>query len=265
MNKNTIGLIAAMPDEIRPLLRLAGPCIRGKIGRLKLYRFTIGTHEVCLIESGMGPLNAATATHALIAAIDPAIIVSFGFAGAVTAGPTVGDIVVANRILFHHDPLFSEQQGLSNELAEQAIIAMDRVLKEVPCQIYLGAFITAAQILDKAALAKRLPAGIINPVVEMETAAVAGVAARATVPFLAIRAISDAADEELGFDIADFTDRTMRIRLWRVLLTVARKPWVIPQLLRLAANCRRGGKHLAVALLGFLRYLAQQSPGKATP
>jgi len=114
-------------------------------------------------------------------------------------------------------------------------------------------------------LAKQLPAGLINPVVEMETAAVARVAAKAKVPLLAIRAISDAADEELGFAITEFTDRTMRIKLWRVLLTVARKPWIVPQLLRLAANTRRGGKHLALALVGLIRNLAQSSPGKQPP
>ncbi len=265
MHEKTIGLLAAMPEEIGPLLKLVGPYAHERRGKLNLYRFTIGNQAVCLIESGMGPLNAATATHALLDAANPCLIVSFGFAGAVTAGPLVGDIVLANRLLFHHERLFSEQLGLATELADQATIAIDQLLRHVNCQLYHGAFITAAQILGKKELAKQLPAGLINPVVEMETTAVARVAARAKVPLLAIRAISDAADEELGFNIADFTDRTMRIRLWRVLLTVAQKPWIIPQLLRLAANTRRGGKHLALALLGLMRYLAQQSPGDLTP
>jgi len=89
----------------------------------------------------------------------------------------------------------------------------------------------------------------------METAAVAQVAAEGNVPLLALRAVSDGAGEELGFTIEEFTDREMNVRVGKVLLTVARKPWIVPQLLRLARNASIAGENLATAILVLLENL----------
>ncbi|KAF0217590.1 MAG: S-adenosylhomocysteine/5'-methylthioadenosine [Geobacteraceae bacterium] len=248
MGEQTIGLIAAMPEEINPLLRKVGPVEKEKLAGFNLYSFSIGRRKVCLVESGMGLTRAASATHALIAKANPDIILNFGFAGAVTAGVEAGDLVVATRILLHRDRLFSEQPGIPAELAERMIETLGKSCREKTFRIYRGTCITASHITKKEEMVKLLPTGVANPVLDMETAAVARVAAKEKVPFLAVRAISDGADEELGFAIEEFTDREMNIRVWKVLMTVARKPWIVPQLLRLAKNCRVAGKNLAAAL-----------------
>lgn len=244
----TIGLIAAMPEEIAPLLRLAGPCKRERAGGFTLHRGTIGNHDVCLIQSGMGQLNAAAATRALITTARPEVIISFGFAGAIAPGPAVGDIVVAGRLLHHHDRLFAEQQGVTPEQAERLAATLAKACRDNGFHVFRGTFVTADHILTKRTLAGQLPAGAKHPVVEMETAAVARVAALAGIPLVAVRAISDGANDELGFAITEFTDREMNIRLWRVLWTILKKPWLVPQLLRLARNAKTAGKNLAVAV-----------------
>jgi adenosylhomocysteine nucleosidase len=159
-------------------------------------------------------------------------MLNFGFAGALSPGLKVGDIVSADRLLFYHDGLFSEQQWLT-------------LLQEPVGQQVQGAFVTTSRITDKDFLAKRLPAGIRQAVVEMETAALAKVACTAGIPFMAIRAISDAADEKLGFTLDEFCDRELNVKIWRVLLTVAKKPWIIPQLVRLARHTKTAGNNLS--------------------
>jgi adenosylhomocysteine nucleosidase len=108
------------------------------------------------------------------------------------------------------------------------------------------------QIRNKREIATLLPAGTNCPVLEMETAAVTLVAAREKRPVMALRAITDEAEEELGFAIGELTDRDMNVRLGKVLLTVAKKPWIVPQLLRLARNSRLAGENLALAILAVL-------------
>ena len=71
-------------------------------------------------------------------------------------------------------------------------------------------------------------------------------------PLLAIRAISDGADEELQFSIEEFTDKNMKMFLPKVLLAVAKNPRIIPQLLRLSKNSKVAGENLATALLAIL-------------
>ena len=255
MEEQTIGLIAAMPEEIKPLLSRVGPVERDKVAGFNLYRFSIGRRKVCLIESGMGLTRGASATHTLIAKANPDIILNFGFAGAVTAGAEVGDLVVATRILLHRDRLFSEQSGIPAELAERLVEALGKGCRDKTLRIHRGTCVTASQIRKKSEVAKLLPAGTACPVLDMETAAVARVAAKEKVPFLAVRAISDGADEELGFTIEEFTDREMNIRPWKVVLTMARKPWIIPQLVRLAQNAKRAGKNLACAVTALIETL----------
>lgn len=245
-----IGLVAAMPDEIRPLIRRVAPVTREKRAGFTIYRFVKGGKDVTLIESGIGTERAARATRTLMEAATPGLILNFGFGGAVRPGPAVGDIVVANRLLLFKERLFSEQQGVTPALLPDLIRALERLQDGI--NIHQGTFITTGEIIGKRMLAGLLPTGAAHPVLEMESAAVARVAHGMNVPFAAIRAISDGADEELGFSIADFTDREMRIRTWKVLWTLARKPGILPQLLRLGKNSRRAGENLATAVMAVL-------------
>lgn len=244
MKMSNIGLIAAMPEEIAPLLRRVGRYSREKAGRHKIYRFQAGPLSACLIESGMGPRNATEGASQLIEACTPQVILNFGFAGALSPELKSGDIVSADRLLFSHDGLFSEQQWLT-------------LLQEpVGQQVQQAAFVTTSRITDKKYLADRLPTGIRQAVVEMETAAVAKVAGTAGIPFIAIRAISDELGEELGFTLEEFCDQGLNLKIWRVLLTVARKPWIIPQLVRLGGNSKKAGYNLSSFLYKNLQQIA---------
>ena len=238
-----------MKQEIGPLLQLVAPYRKESVGRYRLYRFMLEGREFCLAESGMGPAHAATATRLLIDSVQPHMIVNFGFCGGLTTEFRIGDLVLANRLLFCHDRLFSEQQGLAAGLIRESALILEAQAGIGHCQ---AAFVTTSRIMAKRDLASRLPAGIDRAVVEMETSAVAQVAGKEQVPLVAIRAVSDEADDELGFSLDEFCDGELNIRPWRVFRTVARKPWIIPQLIRLSGNSRRAGQRLAAALHALL-------------
>jgi adenosylhomocysteine nucleosidase len=240
----TIGLIAAMQEEIKPLLARVGTYTRERAGDFTLYRFRAGTRDACLVESGLGPEKAARATATLISTAAPDLIINFGLAGAITPGLGIGDVVIAQRLLFARERLFSEQQGLSPELVETAIDLLKH-RQGSSFEVCQGTCVTSGAILEKRETARLLPAGVVNPVLEMETAAVAKIAAREGVPLLAVRAISDDATEELEFNITGFTDRNMNIKVHRVLWSLTRRPWLVPQLMRLARNSKRAGGNLA--------------------
>jgi adenosylhomocysteine nucleosidase len=255
MEYKTIALIAAMPEEIKPLLRRVGSYTRKELGEFPACRFAIGMREIRLIESGMGPERSVAATRALIATAKPDLIIDFGFCGSVITGTAAGDIVVAERVLSFSGGTFQQREGLTAGLTDDAIELLVENCRDKPFQVSAGTFITAAEITGKRELVGLLPPGIGNPVLEMETAAVAQAAAEGNVPLLALRAVSDGAGEELGFTIEEFTDREMNVRVGKVLLTVARKPWIVPQLLRLARNAKIAGENLATAMLVLLENL----------
>lgn len=250
----TIGLMAAMHDEIRPFLRLAGPATRDRSGTFPLWRLRIGNSDIFIVESGMGIARAAAAADALVAEAAPTAIISFGFGGAVLPGLSVGDIVVGTKSWFADTNGFIPRSGIDLKLARKIAGELDHSVGGA-CS---GEIITSAQILGKGNLAHSLPAGITSPVLDMETAAVAEVAHRHGIPLVALRAISDDAAEELAFSLDEFTDRDLTIRPLKVFATIARKPWIIPQLVRLARNSRIAGKRLAQGVLATVEFLANR-------
>ncbi|WP_243373031.1 nucleoside phosphorylase [Geotalea sp. SG265] len=251
MTISTIGLIAAMPEEIKPLLRRIGTYEKEQKETFELYRFVVGDKKVMLIRSGMGARHATAATRSLVAAAIPDIILNFGFAGAITAGPDVGDLVLAERVFSYDGSSFTQGPTPSASLVD----SMERLTASdtAGSSLFRGTFVTTLKITEKRTLAKVLPDHCPCPAVEMETAAVAAEAGAAGIPFAAMRAVSDAADEELGFSLDEFTDGDMNIRMTKVLATVARKPGIIPQLLRLAGNSRTAGERLAKGMEAFIR------------
>jgi adenosylhomocysteine nucleosidase len=255
MPEKVIGLIAAMPEEVRPLIRGVGPVTREKLAGFNVHRFRASGNEIVLIESGIGVTRAAQATRALIDATAPEVLLNFGLGGAVLPGPSVGDIVVADRLLFFKERLFANQVGLTPALTDELAATLEGKCPGAGYRIHRGTFVTTGEIVGKGMLAGLLPAGTANPVLEMETTGVARVASEWNIPLVAVRAISDGTDEELDFSIADFTDREMRIRGWKVLWTIARKPRIIPQLVRLERNSRLAGRNLATAVLAIIKGL----------
>ncbi|GAB7027635.1 phosphorylase family protein [Geotalea toluenoxydans] len=252
MNISTIGIIAAMPEEVNPLLKRIGIYQREKRESFELFRFGLDVKKIVLVQSGMGAKHATRATRFLIKTASPDIILNFGFAGAVTAGPRVGDLVLADQVFSYDGTRFRKEATPSAELVDR-MHCLVRQQISAENNIYRSSFITTLEITGKSELAKALPENCPYPALEMESAAVASAAAETGIPFAAMRAISDAAEEELGFSLEEFTDSEMNIKMTKILVTVAKKPWIIPQLLRLARNSNAAGKSLAIGVEAFLR------------
>lgn len=238
MTLKRIGLAAAMPEETKPLVKRLGKAEKTSIGGLPAWKFQRGDKEIVLIESGMGPRRGAAAAEALIA--DGAdIVVSLGVAGAVRGGLAVGDVVFCReaRLLTAQDQL----HPLVLAAAEPPSLPQ---LDDI--RIVEGCAVTAAAIRTKKETASLLPPEMEHPVLEMETAAVAKSAIEHDLPFMALRAISDDAEEELGFSIDEFTDSEMNIRISKVIRVLIRRPSLLRQLLRLAGNTALAARNLAI-------------------
>jgi adenosylhomocysteine nucleosidase len=245
MEGKSIGLIIAMPEEVRPIARRLGRYRKVRIDRFPFYRFRLNGREIDLVQSGMGRERAAAAASALIAAYRPGLLISAGIGGGVREGLATGDVVLAGKVMSLREEQLADMIALDNasllrDLAENLAGRDFRILD--------GCIITGTGILRKEEAKRFLPGGLINPVLDMETGAVAEAASREDIPFLALRAISDAADEEILFSIEEITDRDMNISMCKVLSAMLRNPRILPQMLRLARNAKTAGDNLALAL-----------------
>ena len=238
-----IGIITAMPEEYQAVAVCFGSVGVVRAGALRTAIFHTKEHEFLVVESGMGFDNAARAAEALMSGDCPDLLITAGFCGGIAPELQVGDVVVAKQIVIvtGNGP---EEVPVCFSAAGQNFVA-----RESGMRVFGGLFASTPVIMSKTRLAGMLPAVSTNPVVEMESAAVAIIAVENSIPLLAIRAVSDTADEELDFSLDEFCDRGLRrIRIHKVLLTVLRKPRIIPQLVRLSRNSRVAANSLTAAL-----------------
>jgi adenosylhomocysteine nucleosidase len=192
----------------------------------------------------MGFDNAVRGAEAIIREARPDMLISTGFCGGISPDLTVGDVVVATSVVIVSGTLI---EAVSVEIPALCSNFVVRMAAE-GARVFGGRFASTPAIMAKAQLAGLLPGDSHCQVVEMESAAIAIAAVENGIPFVGIRAVSDPFDEELGFSLDEFCDERMRISIPRVLLTVLRKPRIIPQLIRLSRNSRIAGEKLALAV-----------------
>jgi adenosylhomocysteine nucleosidase len=138
-------------------------------------------------------------------------MISTGFCGALDPALRVGDIVVGRS---------------GSRPAGAEILCLDRV---------------ASTAAEKRELREKTGAAAV----EMESAAVAGKATEWGVPFYAIRAVSDTADDDMPIDFNLYRDAEGRFSRRKIALAALSRPFTrVPALLRLDRNLKIAAQSL---------------------
>lgn len=243
----TIGLIAAMPQERDALLRCIRKWTPTALGPFRAARFRILDRDCMLVTSGMGLQRAADGTRALLAAIAPHLLISFGIAGAVYDSLHVGDVVVAGSTCLLELDTPGQPQPLA-PLSEAAWDAAAQVLQPDGAQLVAGTAITTrgSQVIPQS-LEK-----MVNPILEMETAGIAHVAARMGIPLVSIRSVSDGPQAPIPFSLEAAIDEKYNLRIGKILTMVLHNPRIVLQSRRIVQNSRTAADHAARAVVAVL-------------
>ena len=148
----------------------------------------IGLEEVLVGHTGVGPAAAAENIAALLAYDRPRLLISTGFAGGLDPRLATGDLLVATNF------------------SAPALVAQSRALLAGDPRAFFGALTSQPHTAETVAEKSTLAASTGALAVDMETASVAAACARAGVPLLAVRAISDSALEPLPVPFAEWFD-----------------------------------------------------------
>src|SRR5207245_5571088 len=157
--------------------------------------------------------------------------ISAAVAGALQGEYKAGDVLAARLV---------------NEVDEPVAVASHRDLRSAgkDCGArQVERFATSNTLVTRADEKRYL--GAQAEAVEMESYVILAEAARCGVPAVAIRAISDSADFNLPYDLANARDERGQIRLSGILAQVMRRPAGLPALMRLARDCRHAARQLA--------------------
>lgn len=94
------GIIVAMDKELNFLLPLLDTVREFHKDGYDFYLGNIHENQICLMKSGIGKVNAALATRAMIENFAPGIIINSGVAGGVGSEAKIMDLVIADRIAY---------------------------------------------------------------------------------------------------------------------------------------------------------------------
>jgi adenosylhomocysteine nucleosidase len=219
-----IAVTFALPEESRDFRRasqaapLPGP---------PEWKGEVAGREVLIAHTGVGPAAAARCAAELLGRHRPRFLIAAGFAGALDPALRLGDIVLGENV---SDTRLLAQAGALGPSVRGGLTSADHAVESVAA---------------KAALARET--GAIA--VDMETAAIAAACAVACIPLLAVRVISDRADDPLPVPFDEWFDLArQRPRPAALVWYLARHPRQIAPFTRFV----RGLTPTRNALTGFL-------------
>lgn len=205
------GIIAAMEEELKTLLLALENKKEVVVLGKNYYEGRIGQHEVVLVQSGIGKVLSAMSVAILSETFEVDAIINTGSAGAVSEGLAIGDVVIADRLVYHDVDVtafgYAYGQMAGQELyflADSDLIAkLQAVLAQEGQESHRGLIATGDSFIadpDRVAAIKHHFPEVLA--VEMEGAAIAQAAQAAGKPFLVIRAMSDTAqgDANISFE-----------------------------------------------------------------
>ena len=194
----------------------------------------ISIADVRVVHTGVGRAATEHTMREFLGRHSPDVLISSGFAGALTDDLRVADLILARNLT-------------STEWLDRARTVLD---KDARVGVLTTATTITDSIADRAQLAVR--AGAIA--VDMETEFIAAACRTASVPMIALRAISDTpaaplpAPPHVLFDV-----EAQRTNYGRLAQHVAAHPSVVPRLITFTRRINAVREKLAIALLTLLR------------
>ena len=156
-----------------------------------------------LVATGIGPGAAERAASRILNRQKAALAISTGFAGALEPNVAVGDVVVATSVM--SGTFDGERQGGAPLVCDDILLRSLQVASAgIGVAVRTGALVSLSTVLCRAADKQHLGRVTGAIAVDMESAALGVVARRYGVPFVAVRAISDMAGENLPLDFNVF-------------------------------------------------------------
>ena len=205
--------------------------------------------EVLLTGIGRESCERIFANHQIAPTDRPDIVISSGLAGALRQNLKPGDLVAARTT-----------RTLNNETKVDSDLSCLRLAADSGA-IPIDTLITADRIVPTAEEKSRL--AYSGEVVEMESAFILNHFARLGVPVLALRGISDSANEDLPLDFDRCLTPQGEIKPMNLINQIVRRPGNLPSLIRFGRQSSQAAQNLAQFMDKFVETVTKATCGAA--
>jgi adenosylhomocysteine nucleosidase len=220
-----IAILTAIPEEIAAFGRHLSRTGEEKVAGIAIHHGALDGRPVVLAESGIGKVNGALAATILLDRFGCKGLTFSGVAGGLDPALAVGDLVIATAVIQHDYGAmvngelevyragalpFPEFRGDLALQADAGLIAGVRAALAQEKRVNFGTILTGDSYLGCGMTRERLFSRFAARAIDMESGAVAQVAAAFGVPWLVIRALSDLAGEDSRLDFQQFAAEAAR-------------------------------------------------------
>lgn len=231
MTPRSLGMVVALQAEAAALTSRPVPQDRRVI-----------LSEGCsLWLSGMGPASAGRAAQAL-ATSGVEALAAFGVAGALDPDLRSGTLLCPDRVVDEEGHVYQADAVWHHRLQHCLKQAGLPILSE-------GALLSLSRPLCTAAAKTAACVRYDVVAVDMESAAVAAVAARFGLPFVMLRSIIDERDDALPEALQGIIDPWGRPRALPLIAALSCRPWLLTRLPTLSSRMRKAVGALRAAAL----------------
>ena len=153
---------------------------------------------------GVGKVNAAYKTTEVIYEFQPDLIVNVGYAGGLIDNAKRGDVAIGNDyVQVDFIPLIDENKLIINESPKGVVELLEKAAEKLDFTYFTGKIATGDFFLQSSETKNEIRKEY-NPIAfDMESAAVAQVATKKNIDFVALRTFSDLADDDAEEAITD--------------------------------------------------------------
>ena len=216
---NKIAIMGAMPEEIEPIISKLENLKERVYAANKYYEGSYNGKEVVVAYSKIGKVFATLTATILIEKFDCDTLLFSGVAGAISDELKIGDLIIADGLSQHDLDItaFGHPHGYvpEGEVCIPTDVSLRNIAKDVAKEKGLtlkeGIIATGDQFVANAERKNWIGDTFKADALEMEGAAVAVVCNALGVPFFILRAISDSADMDAGFDFDAFLESSAKI------------------------------------------------------
>ncbi|QJC52411.1 5'-methylthioadenosine/adenosylhomocysteine nucleosidase [Paenibacillus albicereus] len=214
MTYGTVGIIGAMAEELELLFRSGEMGEETRKAGMTFRRGTLHGQPIIAVKSGVGKVNAAVCTQALID-LGADCVLFTGVAGAIDPELRIGDIVVSTASVQHDMDVTALGFGPGViPYQEVSVFPADAELVELAAEAgaaaakgkaIRGIVLSGDQFIASRDKVQQLRDVFSGACAEMEGAAVAQVCHLNEVPYVVIRSMSDQADGSAHMNFEEFT------------------------------------------------------------
>ncbi|MCL2564309.1 MAG: 5'-methylthioadenosine/adenosylhomocysteine nucleosidase [Defluviitaleaceae bacterium] len=206
------GIIGALDEEITHLKSKMEILETEKFAGCEFFSGQLHGKDTVLVKCGIGKVNAAVCTQALIDGYGVDCVINTGAAGSMDEKVGIGDVVISTDLVQHDydTSTFGDEIGAIPRLgmkffeADEALVTAAHLSSDKGLKLHKGRIATGDQFIADRDRKDRIKSLFSPLCVEMEGAAIAHACYLNQVPFVVIRSISDNSDGDADISFEKF-------------------------------------------------------------